>query len=115
MKISGFNKELRMRNIYSIYLHQQSLTIKLFQKRVCESIGWALLVYYVIFCTSSCEWHFCWSKQRLISAIIYIYQDIAINLFRKGSANPWDERYLFIYLGCSLATLNLFKSTHAYI
>jgi len=38
MKISGFNKELRMRNIYSIYLHQQNLTIKLFQKRCANPL-----------------------------------------------------------------------------
>jgi len=28
------------------------------------------------------------------SSILYICHDIAVNLFQKGSANLWDERYL---------------------
>ena len=64
------------------------------------------VMFYVMFSASSREWHFCWPKQRLISTILYICQDIVVNLFQKRVCESLDERYLYLWLVMIVDSLN---------
>jgi len=62
------------------------------------------VMFYVMFSASSREWPFCWSREHLISIILYIC--LVVNLFQKRVCESLRWALLVIYIKLSTSIGN---------